>query len=306
MWFKGALLWLKGVLISVFAVLGLSHQALAGPVWQGQGAYKDDFLVGTLHIGDERVESQLQSLMRLVDRVDTLVVEVDLSEISNLAQSNAVQRYALLNEGQSLNQLISAQVRQRVDAYFNAYGLSIEQYQAFKPWMVAIIMVQLSYQELGLNSQLGIDQQLIKYAKQQGKTVIQLETFEFQLDMFNQLFSQNSAISYDDMLLDTLDELTQMSELPNKMLSAWLDGDLAVFEQIYQQTLTSSTFDKALEEVIIKRRNYAWKAKLEPLLLANSVLVATGTLHYVGQHGLPTILKGEFVLTDQSNSQKNQ
>lgn len=272
----------------------LSMQTSAMPIWQGKGLNQDDYLVGTIHVGDERLNELPITLKQKVDAIDTLVVEVDLSNVTPLEQSQAVLQYAVLPADKTIKDVLSSDVQKEVNEFFKAYGTSIDQYQRFKPWMLAIVMVQMAYQELGLSPALGVDQQLINYAKAKGKQVVQLETFDMQLRLFNDLFEQNPNLDYDDMLRDTLTELTQMSELPNNMLAAWLNGDLVAFEKMYQQTLTQTKFDSALEKALIIDRNLAWKGVLDPLLTERSVLVATGTMHYIGPYGLPTILAADF------------
>ena len=279
---------------TLLSVCCISVSIQAAPIWQGKGQYADDFLVGTIHVGDERLNELPVALKRVVDSVSTLVVEVDLSNISMAEQNQAVMQYALLPQHQTIHDVLSQDVQKQINVFLNAYGISLNHYQRFKPWMLAIVMVQLAYQELGLNPALGVDQQLINYAKSQQKQVVELETFDMQLRLFNDLFEQNAQINYDDMLKDTLHELTSMSEMPNTMLAAWFNGDLEAFEEIYQQTLTQSTFDKALEKALIMDRNLAWKEKLNPLMKTQSVLVATGTMHYIGPYGLPKILDASF------------
>ena len=288
--------WGLPVLAVFFVLVGVlfNPNVTAMPIWQGKGINQDDYLVGTIHVGDERLNELPKRLKQKVDAVDTLVVEVDLSKVSPLEQSQAVLQYAVLPADKTIKDVLSNDVQKDVNEFFRAYGTSLDQYQRFKPWMLAIVMVQMAYQELGLSPALGVDQQLINYAKTKGKQVVQLETFDMQLRLFNDLFEQNPNINYDDMLRDTLTELTQMSELPNNMLAAWFDGDLDAFEKMYQQTLTQTKFDNALEKALIIDRNQAWKTVLDPLLKEHSVLVATGTMHYIGPYGLPTILAAEF------------
>lgn len=266
----------------------------AEPVWQGTGVHKDDYLVGTIHVGDERIKTLSPRMKALIDAVDVVAVELDLSDISQLQQQQAILELAMLPGDVTITQVISPLMATRVNGYLQQFGVDIFQYEKFKPWMVAVIMVQMSYQKMGLVAEHGIDQQIIEYAKLKNKQIVELETFSQQLNIFNRLFDNADDINYDDMLEDTLDELNNMSDMPSKMLEAWINSDISVFEDIYNKTLKSSSYDTQLEQLLLIERNQAWKETLNPILEKKSVLVATGTLHYIGPTGLPKLLNGDF------------
>ncbi len=283
--------------ISVFATF-VTH---AEPIWQGKGKNSDDYLIGTIHLGDERLKTLPISIQQVIDKIDVVAVEVDLSTVTKEMQQQEMVRLGMLPQGTNLTDLISLDVANQINEYFQSFDMNINQYQRLKPWMVAIVMVQMSYQKQGLVAEYGIDQQIIDYAKSQNKKVIQLETFSQQLNLFNRLFDNSQNISYDDMLIDTLDELKNMSDLPSVMLNAWLTADMKVFEDIYQKTLKATKYDNELEKILLIERNQAWAKVLNPLFEEQSVVVATGTLHYVGKTGLPKLLNASFQMTNKND-----
>lgn len=284
----------KIALVLAFALFSVNTSA--EPTWQGTGEYKDDYLVGTIHVGDERLKELSEQLKKRIEAVDVVAVEVDLANVSTLQQQQIVMELAMLPRGTTVTQLISPVVATKVNRYLQQFGGEIFQYEQFKPWMLAVMMVQMSYQKMGLVAEHGIDQQIIEHAKKHNKTILELETFEQQLNIFNRLFDNNDSIDYNDMLLDTLDELNTMSDMPQVMLEAWINSDISAFEKIYDTTLKQTGYDKALENVLLIERNLAWQKKLNPLLKEKSVMVATGTLHYIGPTGLPALLDGDFQL----------
>jgi uncharacterized protein YbaP (TraB family) len=288
--FSTLVLLLTGMLLSVSSVVN------AEPLWSNKNSGGDDFLLGTIHLGDERLSTLPQSIKDAINSVDVVIIETDMSLATPEKQQELLLKYALLPTGTTLKQKLSESVYKQTAQFFTENGMSIEQFMSFKPWMVALTMVQISYAKSGLNAENGVDKQVQAYALQQGKKVVGLESFAQQINFFNVIMEQNPDITNDDLILDTLKEITEFADLPQMMVSAWHKGDMAVFEKIYTDTLSASKFDIAAEKVLLSSRNKKWVEQLVPMLKQQKVLVAVGTLHFTGPNGLPKILPSEFEL----------
>lgn len=276
------------------ALLSVSSMAIAEPLWSNKAAGGDDYLLGTIHLGDASLATLPQSIKDAIDSVDKVILEVDIATVSPQQQQELLLKYALLPEGKTLSQMLSTPVYKEAEQYFTDAGMNIQQFAPFKPWMVALTMVQISYAKLGLDGQNGVDKQIEAYAREKGKVVEGLETFGQQLNFFNEIMDENPELTSDDLILDTIKEIKDYADLPNSMISAWHKGDMQVFEKIYKETLGTSKFDKAAEKVLLVDRNEKWVTQLTPILEKEKVLVAVGTLHFAGKSGLLKILPGTF------------
>lgn len=287
---------MKRILAVLFSYVLAVSSCFAAPLWQSISKHNDDYLLGTIHLGDERFNTLSPDIKRIIDNVDVVVLELDLSKVTPSQQQDITLKYGLLPQGETLNTQLSPEVYQKTANYLSSLGMNIEQFAQLKPWLVGLTMVQLAYAKQGLDSHKGIDQQVFKYAKQKGKTIVGLETFEQQFSFFDQIFTDNPHITSDDLLLDTLKELDKYEDLPAKMVNAWLSADMQSFEQIYKQTLGDSPFDLAAEKVLLTNRNSNWQKQLDPILEQNKTLVAVGTLHFVGENSLIKLLPQPFQL----------
>jgi uncharacterized protein YbaP (TraB family) len=287
--------------VTTALLLGLTFNVNAEPLWSNKKSGGDDWLLGTIHLGDDSLSTLPNSIKLAIDSVDTVIIETDLSLISPSDQQRILMQYATLPIGITLQQSLSEPVYKQAQQYFANYGVNIEQFSSFKPWLVALSMVQMSYTKLGLKPENGIDSQVQKYAIAQGKKVVGLETYTEQINFFNQIVDQFPEVTNDDLILDTLSEIKNFSDLPQVMISAWHNADMQVFEKIYRDTLGTSKFDTAAEQILLINRNHHWATELEPVLNQHKVLVAVGTLHFVGEKGLPLLLKDKFVLTSSSD-----
>lgn len=277
----------------VMSVL-LSFSLRAIPIWTNKVSGGDDIMLGTIHLGDERLNSLPDEIKALVDNADLIVMELDLSRYSQSQMQQMMMEYGGLPAGESLHQHLSSNVYKKVQNHLEKVGYSIEQFARVKPWMLALSMVQISYVQQGLRADKGVDKQIEAYALATGKKIFPLETFKQQLNFFNAIIEQNPQLSNDELVMDTLLELEQFSDLPQQMLSAWFSGDMTLFETFYQQTLGQTNFDKGAEKVLLTDRNLTWHQQLPELFKQHKVLVAVGTLHFVGKNGLPNLFLGEF------------
>ena len=284
-------------ILAVFLCCILTAHTQAAPIWQSQNLKSDDYLLGTIHVGDERFQELPRQIKQIIDAVDVVVLELDLNQVTPAIQQDVTFKYGLLPQGKTLKTELSSEVYQKTASYLASQGMNIEQFAQLKPWLVGLTMVQLAYAKLGLDPQKGIDQQVFKYAKQKGKTIIGLETFEQQFRFFDQILTDNPHIKSDDLILDTLIELEKHKDLPAEMVNAWLNADMQSLETIYKQTLGESQFDFAAEKVLLTNRNLTWQKQLEPILEQNKTLVAVGTLHFVGENSLIKLMPQSYQLT---------
>ncbi len=280
--------------VLALTTLLFGYASQAAPIWSNTDKGGDDYLVGTVHLGDNRFQQLSEQIKAAINTTDIVVLELDLTALSPMEQQQITLKYGLLPAGKTLSTELSPKVYRQAGEYLAKLGYDIAQFAQMKPWMLGLTMVQLTYVAQGLDVNKGVDQQISAYAKQLGKPVIGLETFEQQMQFFDQILGSNKNLNSDDLILDTLNELSAHSDLPKQMLQAWLEGDMSAFETIYRQTLGQSEFDLAAEEILLTNRNKDWLQQLTPLLAQKKVVVAVGTLHYVGPNSLLKLLPSDF------------
>ena len=80
-----------------------------------------------------------------------------------------------------------------------------------------------------------------------------------------------------------------MRETMDSMIDAWRTGDIAFLEE----NLLSDMQDyPELNDIIVVQRNIDWTNQIEALLDDNDdYLIVVGTLHLVGDEGVPDLLR---------------
>lgn len=282
------------IIATVLFCISCSCNLSAAPIWQNHKGGGDDYLIGTIHVGDARLRDLPVAVKKAIDQVDVIVVEFDPSKTSKYQREFLMTKMGMLPPDQTLSSVLSPPVFQKLQKVLFDYDVDIKTVEHFQAWFLSLMLVQLTYEAQGLDAKRGVDVQIVDYARRQGKKIIGLESFEQQLKMFEQLFQRYPDINQDDLILDTLEEIESNRNLPMEMMDAWMTFDMDAFENIYRHTLKKSTFDKAAEQVLLVERNRNWVTTLDPLFGQQSVLVAVGTLHFVGPESLLKILKTKF------------
>jgi uncharacterized protein YbaP (TraB family) len=154
-----------------------------------------------------------------------------------------------------------------------------------KPWFVALTMMAIKFQHLGLDPNLGVDRYLAARAKDGGKPTSGLETFEFQVTLLDQLSKRDQEL----MLRETVAEMDQLDQNFNQIVQSWLKGDSASLEALL---LASMREYPDLYQKIIVDRNRRWLPQIEKMIeQGEGAMVVVGAAHLVGQDGVIEMLK---------------
>lgn len=277
---------MKRFRLSVLLSLLLPLAALAEPaLWVVQGKHNTLYLTGTVHVlpTDTALPG---NIAQAYEKATQLVLEIDLSSAASLTAAMGGMQAGLLPQGQTLDQLLDATTRRRLNEAASRLGISSELLAPFAPWLAALTLEQLQLAQMGMDSSSGIDMQLTARASQDGKRIRGLETIDDQL----QIFSRMNAKQQLDYLRYTLDELDTLPKELDRLLVAWQGGDEQHLRQLLSDGLDQN---RELYAALTTTRNRRWLQQIKPLLdqERGDVLVAVGALHLVGDEGLVTLLQ---------------
>ncbi|MCG8413130.1 MAG: TraB/GumN family protein [Pseudomonadales bacterium] len=136
----------------------------------------------------------------------------------------------------------------------------------------------------------GVESHFENLATIDEKSVIALETYEFQLQTLGQ---QDSHLTDDEIVTRTLESLESGSALfgLRELIEAWRYGDLELLEQ---EVLDAMILENEQDyNSLLKDRNLDWIPQIEAYLSSPEVeLVLVGVLHMPGEDGLLELLEG--------------
>ncbi|MDQ9169118.1 TraB/GumN family protein [Oxalobacteraceae bacterium R-40] len=252
---------------------------------KGQRAY----LFGTVHIGHPAFYPLDAQTMKALSSSTRLAVEFDSRNTA--AVMDAMARYAFYPNGERIDPYLSVRTKQQLRRTLPRFGLSFEKVAGMKPWMIANLLIGMDAERDGLSLQLGTETFLLDFAVRHGLEVVELETADYQLALFDAMPPAHQEI----YLQETLTEIAsgEAERKLRQLIQAWQKADDKVFRAIYKEIMAEDTLSaNFMRTVLLDLRNVEMASKIDTLLERNGTsFVAVGLLHLIGDKGLPELLR---------------
>ena len=257
-------------------------QAQVGPglLWRiSKPQQPSSFLFGTIHIDDKRVKDLDTQVMHRFNEAKTLCLEI----LPNRETQVGIGRAMLLPKGQFLDEILGDRLFNRLSLELNKRGMTPLESVYLKPWAAMIVLSRPQSQ-----GGYALDEQLYHWGIHQYKQLCALETLQEQLSVFDSLARDDQVT----LLKDSLDFLPVVQELNEKLVLAYLKGDL---DEIYRRSMELQSQDdelaKRLMNSLIDQRNLKMIERMLPQLEKGRAFVAVGALHLPGENGLLNLLR---------------
>jgi uncharacterized protein len=162
-----------------------------------------------------------------------------------------------------------------------------------KPWFVALTLVAIKLQSLGLDANSGVDRYLAQRAKNNGKATRGLETLEFQIGLLDQL----PKTDQEQMLRETVRELDLLDKNIDEIVQSWATGDVDLLAKLLLAGMKE--YPEVYQRIVVER-NRRWLPEIEKLIHDGSgAMLVVGAAHLVGQDGVIEMLKAKGYRVEQ-------
>lgn len=257
-----------------------------GCVWVVDSEQKGRlFLCGTIHILREDDYPLAPGYEAAYMFSEKLVLELPPGEGSSPELAKKMSQLGMFSADTSLEANVSAEAWKSVQAWAKRRGLDPSSMNRFRPWFVSILMTAKEYAELGATPDLGVDTHFSGRAQADGKPGEGLETTDFQLQMFASLTNRQQQ----ELLDQTLAELSTVANEYEKMIQAWKKGDLTA---LHNMLFREAEKHPDLMNLFLNARNLVWIDKLDAMLRrGDKAMVLVGAAHLTGDTGLIELLK---------------
>jgi uncharacterized protein YbaP (TraB family) len=252
-------------------------------LWQisGNGLQKPSYLFGTFHLmckDDIHFSNPLKQAML---SVDTVYMELKMDDPSAIA---SVMEEMKMKGGQTLKDFYTDSQYQRIENFFNdSLHLPINAFQYYKPYFLVAAIYPLL---LPCKNVSGVEDQLVKLAKEDNKTIKGLETMEFQSSVFDSIPYSEQAKD----LLRSVDSMDQNRKEFTTMLNVYKHQQIDKIQELFEK---SEFGIEDHEDLLLNDRNRNWVKQLKLIMQKGAVFVAVGAGHLVGQSGLIALLRKE-------------
>jgi uncharacterized protein YbaP (TraB family) len=282
--------------IAIALVLGSSTGLDAqtkGLLWKVQSGPRVMYLAGSVHALSADVYPLSPAFTQAYEASDTLLEEIDLGTAGLLSLGPMLLSRAMYQDGRTFDKAVSKETLDLVTTHLKGMPMAAELIRPMKPWMVMLMLSAMQMQQAGLDPNLGLDKHFFDRAKADGKTVVGLETAESQIDRFDKM----PEPLQEQLLRNTLDEITMQKGELAAIVAAWRRGDSAALERDVMDGLKKYP---AVYQSLIVERNTNWMPQLEKCLArTTSCMVVVGAAHLVGPDGLLALLRRKGYRVEQ-------
>jgi len=266
-----------------------------GYLWKITGGSNPGYLIGTIHVAKKDMYPLDPNMEQAISESDYIALELDLTKVDQKKMLEMVNEKALLTDGTTLKDHVDEKDYEKFQAILkkSILAAAAPTFDQFEPWYAAMNLESLSTMKYMMND--GIDQFLAKRAHKEGKTIIELESMESQLDIFDG-FSKELQKQY---FHETVESMKTASKGMEDLLEMWTAGDLKKLEQMheeYEKEGRKSMGDEFEDynAAFLDDRNVEMAKKIDRYLREGdegTYLVAVGSLHMVGDQGLVSLLR---------------
>jgi len=269
-----------------------------GPfLWRAESKRKKHkgvvYVTGSIHLGRPDLYPMHPAIEAAYGEADILAVEMDIGDpAASAAMAQELMKVALLPEGTTLKDLVGDRYEELKQALWERQVPMVFA-DPRRPLFVSMTLSLLEAVRTGWSPDLGVDKHFLDRARQDGKTILELEGMERQLALFTDI----SLEAQTKTLLDSLDMLGAMGAWVDRAWEAVRAGDdaaLMALEAIEtgadEQSAEAAEFDDAM----LGDRNREMVGKLvEHIRTGDGVMfVVVGALHLPGEDGIVPLLEG--------------
>jgi len=258
-----------------------------GFIWEVKHDDVTVYLVGSIHLGDDRLYPLPLAFETAYDEADVLGFEVDLRK-ALMPEGQAFMLQAMsLQDGTTLKDHVTEETYRRIGEKLAEFGLPENAFDTFKPWAVAQSINSLVLSETGVTANTGIEMLFLMGTEARNLPVIELESIEYQVDLFDRF----PPDVQENLLLDVLRDKEALLADMQELLDIWLTGDDA---KLAEMADAQELEDDEYYRLMLLERNINMTEKIKDYLEGDepaTYLIVVGALHMLGKDGIVTMLE---------------
>lgn len=263
------------------------------------------YLLGSMHAAKQDLYPLNNTVMNAFYESDYLAVELDILAFNtNFQEQLKLSQKMVYTDGSNIKKELGK------DLYYPLVSLLREKdsydplYDNYKPVFFESLLQNLMAVDAGLDTDKGIDMHFLTLAKQYKKTILEVESAEFQYDLLLGFPTELSKITISNTV-NNYDE--GVKELKN-LYNIWKKGDLTEIEEVLfsESEGELSEEEQALLEMynksMITDRNVGMADALEQYMNeGKNVFYTVGLAHIVGEEGIVKLLENKGYTIEKLN-----
>ncbi|MEO9969395.1 MAG: TraB/GumN family protein [Hyphomonadaceae bacterium] len=245
------------------------------------------YLFGTVHTLRPETEWMTGRVSERIEAAKAIYFEADNeSQRARDGVEIAVTQHGLYNPGQSLRDVLDDEVEGEVAEATELVGVPLAGFDTFKPWLVSATLSQMYAEELGFDSEAGVETVLGDIARASNKPLRYLETGADQMELLASIPDGDQI----DMLVNTAGQILENPTQLDQMVAEWAEGDVDALSALVAEDKTFG--EGPAFDIMLKGRNANWTEQIVNLLETEEgvFFIAVGAAHLVGEESVQSML----------------
>jgi uncharacterized protein len=262
-------------------------------MWKATSPTTTIYLVGSIHVGDSGMYPLPKEVESAFNAAKVLTVEINVKNVDQGKALGLIQQYGMYGKDDSLTKHLSTETAASLADYCTKHNVPRAGLETLKPWVVAVTIAAISWQQAGEDPTLGIDMHFLD-ERQPTQRIDELETMESQLSIFATATEEEQQ----GMLMTILKEGDKAKDMIKRLQAAYISGDPDALQKIMDEE--SDMGSKSLTKKLLDDRNVMMASKMDEYLKGTDpIFVVVGAAHIVGDKGVARILRDKGYKVEQ-------
>ena len=270
----------------VLSPLAARAPAAAKPaLWKIADKDTTIYLFGTIHLLPKGTEWRTAKFNAAAASSSELVVETVIDEANPQSAVMAMMKLAVSPNLPPILDRVAPDKRAALAAVIARSGMPAGILDKLETWAAGMILLGVTFKDLGLDPNSGVETALKSEFKTAAKPIDQLETNSEQFGFFDTLPEAAQRKFLESVLDDPAKGRAQFAE----MLGVWTRGDVKAMGESFNRELKDSP---ELRENLLRKRNANWNYWLQRRMQQpGTIFVAVGAGHLSGSDSVISMLE---------------
>ncbi|HET6227215.1 MAG TPA: TraB/GumN family protein, partial [Bacteroidia bacterium] len=267
------------LIVLIFSFTLASAQNNNSILWEinGNGLKKPSYLFGSIHITDKKVFNFPDSVLAKLKQCETAAFELNLDSVSGMMLENAIKQA----KKRKVDEILSKNEMAKLKKELKKKNISIDNIDNEVPLNLYNRYNESLRKKDKKDMSTFLDGYLFRIAHLYGKDIIGIETYEEQMNAFDNMQDDDQK----KLLMSMADSTYNPREYMDSLVSLYIRQDV---KGLY--TMVSGVSAGDFENIVLIKRNYVMDRRIDSLIQRRSAFICVGAGHLSGTEGLIALL----------------
>ena len=254
------------------------------------------WLFGSIHVGAEYFYPLPEYVTSAYNSADALAVEFDIKAFENdISAQRVIAGKMLYTDGTTVKNYISAELYDEAVTILQENNMLMPYMDIYHVAMWTDTINSVTAEKTGVNYDLGIDLHMLDKAYTDNKTILDIESAEFQFDMLLGFSDELQVILLEQAIAEYYDPDGYKATV-EEVMRLWNSGDEAAFYAYLSEEEVFETEEEArlyaeYNKAMLTDRNVGMADFVENALASgDEVFVCVGAAHVIGRGAMVELL----------------